>query len=347
MRAAVPSRAQHRSRRLGAAAVVSLCVSGCGGWQSALETHGSQADDLKHLILLFTAVCAVIWLLVIAALVLAVARRRTGEGVAPELRPDRDRQRRMTRIVAVCVAATVLVLVGLTTASFFATRSYYAEAGEALTVRVTGFQWWWEVTYPDAVPGRSVVTANEIHIPVGQPVRIELVANDVIHSLWIPSLAGKRDMIPGRDTSLTFTAEREGVYRGQCAEFCGMQHAHMAILVVAEAPDAFARWKDAQLAAAATPADEEARAGLALFTRSGCASCHTVRGTPAAGAVGPDLTHVASRQTIAAGLLPVTRGSLAAWIADPQTLKPGNTMPMTPLAPEELRAVSAYVAGLK
>lgn len=322
-------------------------LSGCAGWQSALDPQGPQAGGLRDHFLLFLTVCSVVWLLVAAILAAALLRRRGSAADGPDLRPDPSSERRMGRVVAAGAVITVLTLVGLTAASFFASRHYEAQAADALPIRVTGFQWWWEITYPDPRPDRTVVTANEIHVPVGRPVRIELAASDVIHSFWIPSLAGKRDMIPGRDTTLVFTAQREGVYRGQCAEFCGLQHAHMSLIVVAQAPEAFERWRAEQAAPAAAPASDEAREGLAVLTRRNCASCHAVRGTPAAGTVGPDLTHVAGRATIAAGLLPVTRGSLAAWIADPQTIKPGNLMPMTPLAPDELRAVSAYLAGLR
>jgi len=169
----------------------------------------------------------------------------------------------------------------------------------------------------------------------------------VIHSFWVPSLAGKLDLIPGRQNVLTFTASRPGLYRGQCAEFCGLQHAHMAVLVFAENEASFEAWRRAQIAPAAEPTDAETQAGRQVFVDKACSTCHTVRGTRAQGTLGPDLTHVASRATIAAGLLPTTRGSLGAWIADPQTLKPGNNMPMVSLTPDELTAVSAYMASLK
>jgi cytochrome c oxidase subunit 2 len=169
----------------------------------------------------------------------------------------------------------------------------------------------------------------------------------VIHSFWVPNLAGKQDLIPGRANSLTFVAARPGVYRGQCAEFCGLQHAHMALLVVAQDAASFAAWRAAQLREAAAPRDAEAEQGRAFFISKQCAACHTVRGTSAAGTLGPDLTHVGGRAAIAAGVLPTTRGSLAAWIADPQTIKPGNNMPMVPMTPEQLRAVSAWLAELQ
>ena len=199
----------------------------------------------------------------------------------------------------------------------------------------------------DARPDEIITTANELHIPVGRRVRILLDAPDVIHSFWVPSLAGKKDLIPGRDNEITIEAETPGTYRGQCAEYCGLQHAHMAFLVVADPPEAFAAWQAAQRKLAAEPVGEEAAEGLRLFLQKPCAACHTIRGTPASGTLGPDLTHVASRQFIAAGELPTTRGSLAAWIADPQTIKPGNNMPMVPLSGDELLDVSAYLASLR
>jgi cytochrome c oxidase subunit 2 len=174
-----------------------------------------------------------------------------------------------------------------------------------------------------------------------------LAAADVIHSFWVPNLSGKQDMIPGRSNSLTFTAEHAGTYRAQCAEFCGLQHAHMALHVVAEPPEEYERWRAAQLAEAVAPEGAEEAAGRRIVEGKACAACHTLRGTEAAGTLGPDLTHVGGRQFIAAGMLPTNRGSLAAWIADPQSIKPGNNMPMVPLTADELQAVSAYLAKLR
>jgi cytochrome c oxidase subunit 2 len=216
-----------------------------------------------------------------------------------------------------------------------------------LTIRVRGQQWWWQVIYPNHNPALAFETANEIHIPVGKNVRLELEGVDVIHSFWVPSLAGKQDLVPGRHNILTIRAERPGVYRGQCAEFCGLQHSHMAVLVIAEAGADYDRWVATQRESAVTPTDPEADTGRAVFISKPCAACHTIRGTPAAAKTGPDLTHVGGRRTIAAGLVERTRGSLAAWIADPQTLKPGNNMPLVPLTSDELRALSAYLESLK
>jgi cytochrome c oxidase subunit 2 len=316
-----------------------LCCAGCTGWQSAMDPQGPAARRLDQLFWLFTGTAALIWLLVMLVLALALLRRR--------MPPEAVAEHRSTVAVGGAVAATVLIITGLTFASYLATRQDSAGHADALVIRVRGFQWWWEVTYPDAAPDHSFLTANEIHIPVGRPVRIELAAADVIHSFWVPNLAGKQDMIPGRDNALTFTVQQPGIYRGQCAEFCGLQHAHMALLVVAEPPEAFERWRAAQLAEAQAPRTPEAAEGQRLLETKACVACHTVRGTAAAGTLGPDLTHLASRQYLAAGMLPVTRGALAAWIADPQTIKPGNNMPMVSLSADELQALSAYLVDLK
>ena len=326
--------------------VAASACTGCVGWQSALDPHSIQAESLSQLIVLLVIVCTIVWVLVIAVLLTALLRRsrrssEDGTRIAAAI------DRRMTVTISAALVATLVVVVSLTVASFVATRRISADDPHALVVQVRGWQWWWEVTYPDPSPDHQFSTANEIHVPVGRPIRVELSAADVIHSFWVPNLAGKQDMIPGRDNRLSFTARQAGTYRGQCAEFCGMQHAHMALVIVADEPAAYEAWKAAQLAEAVHPAGDEEAAGQRVFMRSACRACHTVRGTAAAGTNGPDLTHVGSRRTIGAGLFETTRGSLAAWTADPQTLKPGNNMPMVELRPDELNAVSAYLAGLR
>jgi cytochrome c oxidase subunit 2 len=328
---------------LGPLLLSALC--GCDGWQSALDPHTDQAARLRSLIMLFTLICGFIWLLVMLMLAIAL-RRRNSISQAP-LRSSPDNERRAGLVVGSAVVATVVVITSLTLASYFVTRSVSASAADPIVIRVRGLQWWWEVTYLHPTPDQVLLSANEIHVPLGRQVRIELVAADVIHSFWVPSLAGKQDMIPGRTNQITFKADHPGIYRGQCAEFCGLQHAHMAMLVVVEPRDAFETWRAAQLQDAVTPADAEQEAGRRVVESRACAACHTVRGTSAAGTTGPDLTHVGSRHSIAAGLLPTTRGALAAWIADPQTIKPGSNMPMVPLSAEDLKAVSAYLVALR
>jgi cytochrome c oxidase subunit 2 len=319
---------------------LALLCAGCTGGQSVLAPMGPQATRLSWLLWSFVVICGIIWLLVMLVLALAL-RRRARLPATPQ------RERRAGVIVTLSIAASVLVIIVLTVMSYAATRGLSVAAAEPLVIRLRGYQWWWEVTYASARPDRTLVTANEIHIPVGRPVRIELSAADVIHSFWVPNLAGKQDLIPGRNNELTFVASHPGVYRGQCAEFCGLQHAHMALLVIAEPPAAFNAWQDAQLQPARQATTAEQQAGQAFFTSQPCGACHTVRGTSAAGTLGPDLTHVASRHTIAAGLLPTTRGTLAAWIADPQTIKPGNNMPMVTMTADQLLAVSAWLAELR
>ncbi len=316
-------------------------LAGCTNKQSALDAHGASASALKDLIVFVTAICLIIWLLVVGFLGWSLLRRNN------DIRRDAQAERRMTQAVVAAIGATALVVLVLTLASFFTTRSISSEGDVALTVRVKGQQWWWQFSYEHADQERNFQTANELHVPVGKDVRLILESIDVIHSLWIPSLAGKQDMIPGRLNVLRIRADREGVYRGQCAEFCGLQHSHMAFMVVAENEEDFQRWEKNQRKTATEPPNAEAAAGKAVFISKQCAACHTVRGTSAGGTSGPDLTHVGSRRTIGAGLLETTRGSLAAWIADPQTLKPGNNMPIVPLTSDELRDVSAYMESLR
>ena len=325
-------------KRAAALLLSALVPAGCGGMQSALDAEGPSAAALKDLIITVSVVCALIWLAVIAVLAVALLRRRDGRDT-----PDQA----LAGPVKLAVAATVVIIGALTLLSFYTTRMLGPAQDADVTIRVRAQQWWWQFIYEDDDGAGSFQTANEIHIPAGKTVRVILESPDVIHSFWVPSLAGKLDLIPGRENVLTFRADRPGVYRGQCAEFCGLQHSHMAFLVLAEDAESFTRWAAAQRTDAAEPDDGEALAGKSVFLSRQCAACHTIRGTSAAGTTGPDLTHVGSRNTIGAGLVETTRGSLAAWIADPQTLKPGNNMPLVPLTPEELQQVSAYMEGLK
>jgi cytochrome c oxidase subunit 2 len=308
-------------------------------WQSVLDPAGPGAAGLHLLFWVFVAICGTVWLLVVLVAAFAVLRRNRSTGAQSE--------RKAGIMVGAAVAMTVVIITGFTLASFAATRGMSTTDPDPLVIQVRAYQWWWQITYPNAQPSRRFITANEIHLPVGRPVRIELSAEDVIHSFWIPNLGGKQDLIPGRENVLTLTAGRAGLYRGQCAEFCGLQHAHMAFIVIAEPQAEFDSWREAQLAAAHMPVSDEERRGRAILETRACGACHTVRGTAAAGTLGPDLTHVWSRQTIAAGMLPTTRGALAAWIADPQTIKPGNNMPLVPLSAEDLQAVTAYLVTLK
>jgi cytochrome c oxidase subunit 2 len=315
--------------------------------QSALDPAGPQAARLEGLWWLAFWVATAAWALTILALVYATLhRRRPAAATIVTVTPARER--RMLVAVAVATGLTVAVLFAFLVADLLTSRSIASlQQRPAMHVKVTGHQWWWRVEYVDTAVSRTVVTANELHIPVGRPVRLELQTADVIHSFWVPALHGKRDLVPGLKNQLWLQADRPGVYRGECAEFCGHQHAKMGLVVVAESDAEFRAWYAGQLAEAAPPSDSIRALGLATFEAKACAMCHQIRGTGAAGQVGPDLTHLASRRTLAAASLPNTRGHLAGWIVDPQRQKPGTRMPPNSLTATELHALLAYLEGLE
>jgi len=215
-----------------------------------------------------------------------------------------------------------------------------------LHVEVTANQWWWDVRYDDAQAGRVFNTANELHVPVGRPVILTLKSSDVIHSFWVPNLHGKKDLIPGRTATLHLQADRAGVYRGQCAEFCGFQHAFMAFRVTAEEPAHYEAWAEKQRSVAAEPTGSPQQRGRELFLTGTCVMCHAIGGTIASARRGPDLTHVAHRETLAAGTLPNTDDAMKQWIRNPQQFKPGVNMPASNLSDEEISSLVAYLRSL-
>jgi cytochrome c oxidase subunit 2 len=305
--------------------------------QSVLAPAGRQAAETGHLMWWFLAILGVIWVLVMIATVAALAAR---SGVSDE--------RRRMRMVTAGGVATGIVLFGLVWMDVASGRKLAQLAGpNPLVVEIVGHQWWWEITYSDPDPSQRMTTANELHLPTGQPVQIELRSTDVIHSLWIPNLAGKRDLIPGRPSRIVIQADRPGVYRGQCAEFCGVEHALMGLVVVVEPPPAFAAWIDAQRRPAPAPTTDRARHGRDLFVHGPCAMCHAVAGTDAFAKNGPDLSHIASRSTLAAGTVPNVRGYLAGWIIDSQHTKPGNNMPSISMPGEDLLDLVEYLETLR
>jgi cytochrome c oxidase subunit II len=317
--------------------------SGCGsGGQNVLDPAAPQARSIENLWWWMLVVALAVFLGAVALLVLGWLRRDQ-----PGLPFFGERPALETGLVVGFGLGIPLVTV---VALFFAADVFLirstdapARASTALTVVVVGHQWFWEVRYP----GTSAVTANEIHIPARTRVDVELETHDVIHSFWVPELNRKVDMIPGRTNRLLLDPEKPGVYRGQCAEFCGLQHAHMAFIVFVDPPDRFRAWLAEQARPAPVPRTDVAKRGKAVFLSQACASCHTIRGTGADGEVGPDLTHVASRTTLAANTIRNSYGDLAAWISDPQHVKPGNRMPAVPLAPGQLGDVAAYLETLK
>jgi cytochrome c oxidase subunit II len=313
-----------------------------------LAPAGPQAARVATLFWVSVAIAAIVYLATVGALLWATwrGRRRLTRGEPPE--PADRENRRMTRAVAFASGTTVVILL-----VFFV---YDLSVGSALKmpkdqphllVKLTGYQWWWKVEYPDTVAGLWITDANEIHIPTGKPVLVELASNDVIHSLWVPNLGGKKDLIPRYKDTVWFQADTPGVYRGQCAEFCGHQHAKMALHVVAHTPDEFARWQQQARMPSRVPTDTLQQRGREVFLSGPCVLCHAIAGTPARSRAGPDLTHIASRLTIAAGTLPNTTGNLAAWIVDPQRIKPGANMPSNALSPPDLEALLAYLQSLR
>jgi cytochrome c oxidase subunit 2 len=286
----------------------------------------------------------VILVLVVAIMATAIARGRHRDAHRVDL--DEKGNSWLLWGGAVMPAAVLLTIV------VFALRLMYdaPKQSPVATIHVTGHQWWWQLDYelPQGTTGGSFRSANELHIPVGRPVRLLLTSSDVIHSFWVPQLSGKLDLIPGDTNELRIEASRAGRFTGACAEYCGTQHAHMAITVVAEDSASFAVWLKTQTADASPPHDSLTTVGERLFATGPCIACHTVRGVAAKSDVGPDLTHVASRLTLASGTLPTSLGAIEGWIANPQALKPGVLMPrLDAYTGPELRALSRYVASLK
>jgi cytochrome c oxidase subunit 2 len=309
------------------------------GIQSALEPAGAHAARIARLWDLFLGVSVVVYVLVIIALLLALRRRAIAEPGNP---------RGATMSVSVASAVTVVILFGLLIASVLTGRSIVDEAlAGAQQVIVTGHQWWWQVEYDDPQKSNRFQDANEITIPVGVPVNIQLRSSDVIHSFWVPNLNGKQDMIPGHDGTVQLLANRPGVYRGQCAEFCGLQHAKMSLWINALSRADYTKWLAAARQPSKIPSTPEQRKGQQVFMSSPCPLCHTIQGTDAGGKTAPDLTHFASRRSIASATLPNRRGYLAGWIIDPQHVKPGNQMPSMTIEQGDLDPLLAYLESLQ
>jgi cytochrome c oxidase subunit 2 len=332
-----------------AAALAPLALCACKGVQTMLDPAGQQARDIDLIWRAMLAVCGVMYLLVLGFLAWALWRARTrGPQHAGPPEPgvtaaEPALERSLTGWVALVTAGLVL----LTTVSFLVDRSLAEVGPDPLRVIVTANQWWWDVNYVGRAPSENLRTANELHLPLGRPAIIELHANDVIHSFWAPNFNGKTDLIPGRINYIAITPKRLGRFRGQCAEFCGLEHAKMAFDIVVDRPAAFDAWRKQQIASAQDPASLEAVEGKQVFVSKACVMCHRIQGTDASGMTGPDLTHLMSRTHIAAGALSNSRGDLAAWISDPQGIKPGTTMPRVDLTSDELNSVTAYLETLK
>jgi cytochrome c oxidase subunit 2 len=314
---------------------------------SYLRTFGPAADPATRLGWGLGIVSIVVVLIIFALLLGGVFRRRSATDIrqSDPLHVGREGKGLRWIYIGVSLSTIVLMVLAAWTMQTIAAVSM-PEGKTAFTIRVTGYEWWWRVRYEDREPARTFTTANEIHIPVGVPVRLEIESSDVIHSFWAPQLAGKTDAIPGQTNVSWVQADRPGIYRGQCAEYCGAQHAHMALLVIADQPDSFKAWWDNQLRSAEDGnASQAAVAGQAVFSAH-CAACHSVRGIGAGGIVGPDLTHLMSRQTIASGTLHNDLASLSEWIRHAQDLKPGTKMPSVQLSDNDLNALTSFLQTL-
>jgi cytochrome c oxidase subunit 2 len=312
------------------------------GQQSPLQPASAHAEGIATLWWMMLAGASIIFIGVMTLLAIGLWRAREGG--------DRHLSALASRnlVITAGVAIPLVVLITLVAGSLLLGRTITAKPPDnALTIAVTGWMWWWQFDYINERGELIATTANELHVPVGRPVSLRLTSGDVIHSFWVPELQGKIDLIPGTINTSWFTANRAGIYRGQCAEFCGVQHALMAFLVVAEPKEEFRRWLNRQAEAAASPVSAQARRGQEVFLSSSCAGCHTIRGTSASGDLGPDLTHFGSRKTFAAASRPNTRGHLGGWISDPQSIKPGNIMPRTLLESKELTSLIVYLESLR
>lgn len=341
-------RKARRSRLCGLQCLPVLLASGLlasgllGGCQSAaspsaLDPQGPGAARIASLWWILLAAGSAIFVVVMVLLAVALLRRSD--------RATLHAPAGGTRMILLGgVAMPIVVLSGVLALTVNTLLALSAPAAnDEMVVEVIGHQFWWEVRYP----GHNVLTANEIHIPAGTPVRVRLASQDVIHSFWAPELHGKLDMIPGQTNTLWLQADRPGVFKGVCAEFCGVQHAKMTFLVIAQPQAEFAAWIAQQQRPAMLPIEPIAQRGLEVFLRAGCVECHTVRGTDATGNLGPELTHVGSRRTLGAGIMANNPGNLGGWIAGPQHIKPGSLMPPTPLAGDDLQALVTYLSGLQ
>jgi cytochrome c oxidase subunit 2 len=333
---------------------VLLLISACsnvpispGHRPSALNPHGVGAVRIAELWWVMFVLGTAIFLLVIGLLFAALLRGRRGISTTMPDSSDGDTGRNWPIFGGIALPVVVIGIVfGYSIYTLAAIEN--PQSKPAVKIEIVGRRWWWEVKYPD----QGITTANEIHIPVGMPVQVQLQSADVIHSFWVPELHGKMDLIPTRINNLTLRANQTGVYRGQCAEFCGLQHAHMGFMVVVQSKDDFNNWLNTQQRPATVPTEQAAVQGQQVFMNAGCVFCHTVRGLDdknidrSSVDLGPDLTHLASRMTIAGASLTENRGNLAGWIVDAQHVKPGSLMPEMYLSSDDLQALIAYLETL-
>lgn len=318
------------------------------GRHSILSPAAPQGSHIEWLYWVIFWILLVVYVLMIVGFTGAGAKSKSDAIFPLPVIEDKEGDRKAKWAVGTAVAITVVTLFVVLVLSVVTGKNAAGLTSKnPVTIQVIGHQWWWEVVYPNTQADQTVTTANEIHVPVNTPVVILTNSTDVIHSFWAPNITGKRDLLPGYSTAFWIKVEQPGVYRGQCAEFCGLQHAHMGFSVIAQSAEDFQAWEQQQLKPAAEPTDDEIKRGKEVFMTHACLMCHTIRGTDAGSRMGPDLTHLASRNMIAAESLPNTRGALAGWILDPQRIKPGAQMAPNALAPDDLQALLAYLQTLQ
>lgn len=310
--------------------------------QSTLNPQSDYAWSIQHLLDQLVFWVVVIFVLVQGLLIYAVMRFRSRPG-APEPKPVHGNT--ALEVGWTIAPALILLLIAVpTVTAIFKTQG--KPPADAMTIKVVGHQWWWEFQYP----ALGITTADEMHVPVGKAIAIELESADVIHSFWFPSMGGKRDVVPARTNHMFFTADSVGTFPGQCAELCGLSHANMRMKLMVERPEDFERWAQQQQAAPFEPdSTTSAGAGKLLFSQSACIGCHTIQGV-SEGVIGPNLTHVGSRTTLAGGILPNTPEAMARWITDAPAQKPGSLMPNLAglgITAEQVPALVAYLQSLK
>ncbi|TFG66603.1 MAG: cytochrome c oxidase subunit II [Gemmatimonadales bacterium] len=330
--------------------LVVLIAGGCGGpyAQSAMQPASETAQQLQDLFAGIFWWAVAVFVIVEGALVLTVLKFRARRGQDQSHPPKHVHGNTIIELAWTLAPAVVLVMIAVPTIATIWEVDRPTTDPDALVVEVVGHQWWWEFRYPEL----GIVTANEFHIPVGQTIDLRLTSADVIHSFWIPRLAGKRDVVPGRENFLWFAADSVGTFIGQCAEFCGLSHALMKLEVVVDPPAVFEDWVTQQgipagFLDAGDPLAALAKQGENVFMRAGCIACHRIDGTPAQGVLGPDLSHVGSRRTIAAGILENTPPNMERWLQDPVSIKPGALMPNLQLAEQDVRSLAAYLSSLQ
>ena len=314
-----------------------LLVSCSKDSPAVLDPAGPAAKSIASVAWLMFGLAAAVYVVVAGFIIIGALRGRGGDGE----KPSRISDGAFIWVGGIIVPTVILGLLAVVTVR--TTDSLAQPDPHPLKIEVTGYQWWWAVRYPE----QDITTANEIRVPAGRPVEIGLRTRDVIHSFWVPELAGKVDMVPGQRNVIRFTAEHPGEYRGQCAEFCGLQHAKMAFLVIAEEQSEYQSWVTRQQRPRAGPSSERQAHGELVFMRQACSGCHAVRGTEARGTRGPDLSDFGERRTLGALAAPNTRANLAGWIVDSQSMKPGNLMPPVQLEPDDLNDLVEYLENLR